>query len=478
MAVAADQQRPGVGVERPSAAGTRARRAAGCGGCRRAPGPAPPSRAWGRSSLRWVGVNHAARECSTKPAWVPDRSRSSQRCSCVLAHCASAAQSQSGGVGRTRLVDDACAPTLADRAVSVFARGSYTGVNHEVQGRVIALGDALRQGDAGGTALAPNPDRDDLIAGGSLQADGAQTPNGSATYGTSFDGQLIAPIGTVTRACRACRPRRRPTPTDAELSAAWTQLTANGSIEGPTYGQLQLVGGDAERNVFRISADRPAAGAADPDQSPGRLDDADRRHRRRATARRRCRASASSCGTARRTSRSGPSRAPTSTASARRPGVELRRREIAPDRAGDRLAGLDPRAAGRRDDCPARRRSTARSLAANVDDQATLFLRPFDGCLPPLEPEPADGPRRCWRAASTPSPTASSCCCATAAAPTSTSAWDDELSAQHGAFTADRAPRHLVRGRGRRPAARDRSSMPAERRCASRDAHRRLRRRC
>ncbi len=157
----------------------------------------------------------------------------------VLLATAVAAQSQSDG--RARLVAGDCAPTLADRAVSVFTSGAYAGVNHEVQGRVIALGDVSVDAMQIGTALAPNPDRDDLIAGGAIQANGTQVPNGSATYGTTFGGQLIAPVGTVTRA-PASAGLDDVYATTGELSEAWALLAANGTIEGPTYGQLQFVG--------------------------------------------------------------------------------------------------------------------------------------------------------------------------------------------------------------------------------------------
>ncbi len=351
----------------------------------------------------------------------------------VLLATAVGAQSQSGGVGRTRLVDDACAPTLADRAVSVFARGSYTGVNHEVQGRVIALGDVSVKAMQIGTALAPNPDRDDLIAGGSLQADGTQTPNGSATYGTSFDGQLIAPVGTVTRAS-APAGLEKTHANSSDLSAAWTQLAANGTIDGPTYGQLQLVGDDAERNVFRIAAtDLQQAQRIQirvPVGSTTLID---------VTG-----AAYSSATLPSVSVELWNGSAYVQVGNEQGTDLDRIRDGLLWNFADARSLQIGPGIAWQGSILAPQADATLSGstqiygsvVAANVDDQATLFLRPFDGCLPPIEPEPADDLELLARCVDPVTNRVELLLRNSGSADVSV-AWDDELSAQHGAFVAE-----------------------------------------
>lgn len=343
-----------------------------------------------------------------------------------------AARSQSGGRG-PRLIDDACAPTLADRAVSVFTRGAYAGVNHEVQGRVIALGDVSVNAMQIGTALSPNPDRDDLIAGGSIQADGTQVPNGSAIYGTTFSGQLIAPVGTVTRA-RASADLAEIYATDAELSEAWADLSANGTIEGPTYGQLQFVGDDDERNVFRISAADlqqaqriqirvPAGSTTLIDVTGSAYSSATlpsvsvelwngsayvQVGNEQGTDLDRIRERLVWNFAAARSLQIGP-------------GIAWQGSILAPQ-ADARLSGST--------------QIHGSVLAANVDDQATFFLRPFEGCLPPLEPEPQADLELLARCVDPVTNRVEMLVRNSGSADVAVT-WEDELSAQSGAFVAE-----------------------------------------
>ncbi len=135
----------------------------------------------------------------------------------------------------------------------VFTRGNYTVANTQIQGRVAAGGDVSVASYGIGTLLSPDPARADLIAGGSLTASNAQAANGSVTFATTLSGTISTPHGTLTRA---------PAPFSfdeafsnlALLSAQLAELPPNGTISGPTYGALQLTGGDAARNVFSITA--------------------------------------------------------------------------------------------------------------------------------------------------------------------------------------------------------------------------------
>ncbi|MDW5595564.1 choice-of-anchor A family protein [Conexibacter stalactiti] len=304
----------------------------------------------------------------------------------ALLATAAVVTAQSGGQS-VRFVRGACAPTLADRNVSVFTIGDYVGINHEVAGRVVAAGDVSVEQMRVGTALEPNPDRFDLIAGGSITANGTTVAGGSASYGTTLTGQLLAPNGTIERAAPAA-DLAGIYASEAEASRAWTQLPANGTISGPTYGQLQFVGSDPERNVFRISAAdlhqaqriqvRVPAGSTTlidvtgdayssatlPSVSVelwngsdyvqvGGEDGTDLDQIRRKLLWNFADARSLQIG----------------------PGITWQGSIIAPN-ADARLSGST--------------QIYGSVVAANVDDQATFFLRPFDGCLPPPEPDPAD----------------------------------------------------------------------------------------
>lgn len=142
--------------------------------------------------------------------------------------------------------------TAAD--YSVFVREDYTAVNTQLEGRLAAGGNANVSNWAVGVAGSPDSGRLDMIVGGDLAVGGnAQIPNGSATYGGSLSGSLPSPNGTVTRA-------DPPFSFDEEMTAqevrsdALGRLDANGTVSGPAYGALELVGSDAERNVFTIDA--------------------------------------------------------------------------------------------------------------------------------------------------------------------------------------------------------------------------------
>lgn len=136
-----------------------------------------------------------------------------------------------------------------------FARGDYRVENTQVQGRVAAGGDVAVSSYGVGTALGRDPARPDLIAGGALTAANAQAANGSVTYGTTLQGTIATPNGTLAR---ADPPFAFATAFSAleQLSAQLADLPANGTIAGPTYGTLQLTGTSATRNVFTISAAR------------------------------------------------------------------------------------------------------------------------------------------------------------------------------------------------------------------------------
>ncbi|HST42910.1 MAG TPA: choice-of-anchor A family protein [Conexibacter sp.] len=338
---------------------------------------------------------------------------------------------QSGG-GSVRFVRGACAPTLADRNVSVFTSGDYVGVNHEVAGRVVAAGDVSVRQMQIGTALAPNPDRYDLIAGGSIEADGTQTPNGSASYGTTFSGQLIAPNGSVDRAAPEY-DLDAIYGADADGSRAWTQLPANGTVSGPTYGQLQFVGDDPQRNVFRISADDLQQGQRIQIRVPA--------------------------GSTTLIDVTGDA-----YSSATLPSVSVElwngsdyvqvgaedgtdldqiRRKLVWNFADARTLQIGPGIAWQGSilapQADARLSSSTQIhgsvLAANVDDQATFFLRPFDGCLPPPEPDPAE--TLTLRAECVDPVTGQvEMLLRNSGLADVDVTWEDELSAQAGAFTA------------------------------------------
>jgi len=158
-----------------------------------------------------------------------------------------------GGQRRTG-TRDSCEGLGGAADYSVFVREDYAAVNTQLEGRLAAGGNVNVSNWAVGVAGSPDPGRLDMVVGGDLTVGGnAQIPNGSATYGGSLSGSLPSPNGTVTRA-------DPPFSFDDEMTAqevrsdALGQLSANGTISGPTYGAIELVGSDPDRNVFTLDA--------------------------------------------------------------------------------------------------------------------------------------------------------------------------------------------------------------------------------
>jgi len=136
---------------------------------------------------------------------------------------------------------------------SVFLRDSYTASNTQLEGRLAVGGSANVSNWAAGVAESADSGRLDVIVGGALTASNAQLPNGSGIYGSSLTGSLPTPNGTLTRADPPFSIADEMTEQEVR-SDALGQLTPNGTISGPTYGAMELIGTDAERNVFTIDA--------------------------------------------------------------------------------------------------------------------------------------------------------------------------------------------------------------------------------
>lgn len=156
--------------------------------------------------------------------------------------------------GQRQRARESCEGLGAAADYSVFLREDYSAQNTQLEGRLAAGGNANVGNWAVGVAGSPDSGRVDLVVGGDLNVAGnAQIPNGSATYGGTQNGVLPSPNGTVTRA-------DPPFSFDEEMNAqevrsdALGQLSANGTISGPTYGAMELIGTDAERNVFTLDA--------------------------------------------------------------------------------------------------------------------------------------------------------------------------------------------------------------------------------
>ena len=156
--------------------------------------------------------------------------------------------------GQRQRTRETCEGLGAAADYSVFVREDYSAVNTQLEGRLAAGGNASVSNWAVGVAGAPDAGRVDMVVGGDLTVAGnAQIPNGSGTYGGTLNGSLPSPNGTVTRA-------DPPFSFDDEMTAqevrsdALGQLDANGTVSGPTYGAMELIGTDAERNVFTLDA--------------------------------------------------------------------------------------------------------------------------------------------------------------------------------------------------------------------------------
>lgn len=165
----------------------------------------------------------------------------------LLALAAIPAGGASTPAGRT-----ACGDLGGAAAFSVFLGGSYIAANTDVAGRVAAGGDVVVFNWGAGTGLRPDARRLDLIAGRSLTAANVRVPNGSVTYGTTLNGTVPTPNGTLTRA---------PPPfpigdVTTQLAVAAEHLAAlppDGTTASPSAGLLQLTGTAPRRNIFTLS---------------------------------------------------------------------------------------------------------------------------------------------------------------------------------------------------------------------------------
>src|SRR5512132_1021281 len=151
-----------------------------------------------------------------------------------------------------------CAAPGVPGQFDIFTAGALTvSPGASIQGRVAAGGNAYVTSVSLGSnpPLTPNPGRADLVVGHDLTvgSGGGSVPNGRVTYG----GTLTA-MGTLT-ALGGLHQAQPPFDfadefaTLRERSAQWADLTANGTIAGPTY-DVRFTGSDNALNVFALTA--------------------------------------------------------------------------------------------------------------------------------------------------------------------------------------------------------------------------------
>ncbi|HEU0121449.1 MAG TPA: collagen-binding domain-containing protein [Bryobacteraceae bacterium] len=135
---------------------------------------------------------------------------------------------------------------------NVFVLGSINQANTDIEGRAAVGGSAQFSNFGIGTTLSPNSSRLDLIVGGSLTYINGQIHNGSGVYaGSGSISGVGVPNGTLTQA---------PSPID--FVAAGQALIAESDgyaalaavAVAAQYGGLNLVGTDANLNIFYVAA--------------------------------------------------------------------------------------------------------------------------------------------------------------------------------------------------------------------------------